>query len=194
MQIIGTKTVYAKKCTGSSMDWAHEMLEDVPDGTLFLADEYGSARGQHGRVWRLTDGQLILTFVLKPDKSTELNFLNMAIANGVIEALKPYGASIKYPNDFMLDGKKAGGMLVEIVWSGEELKGIVVGIAINCNNSFDEQDELFEIATSIYDATGKCVDIDRLRETLLVALDKWYQDWRSGRTDDIFSVWKNNQG
>lgn len=165
------------------MDWAKGQLEKVADGTVFLADRYHVARGRLGRVWCLYPGQLIVTFVLKPknisksDTTNHLNQLNMALTKGVAAVLEPYGVMIKKPNDFMIDGKKVGGILIEAVWHEGRVTGLVVGIAINCNNEFDEQDPLYKIATSLKQVTGELVDLDKLQKTLFASLTFWYKHW-----------------
>jgi BirA family biotin operon repressor/biotin-[acetyl-CoA-carboxylase] ligase len=171
------------------MDWAHSMIDSAPDGSVFLADKYTVARGQHGREWKLYPGQLILTLLLKPEigQVVDRNFLLQEMKNGIAssvvytlnEFIKTCSISIKQPNDFMCNGKKLGGMLTEAVWMGPKLKGVVVGVALNCNNSFHKKDKMFPIATSIFDATGIDVEISELREQLLFWLDKWYKGWRS---------------
>ena len=40
-------------------------------------------------------------------------------------------ASIKWPNDVLLQDRKVAGVLVEAVWSGDALDAAVVGIGIN---------------------------------------------------------------
>ena len=40
-------------------------------------------------------------------------------------------AAIKWPNDVLLSGRKAAGVLVEAHWSGSQLEAAVVGIGIN---------------------------------------------------------------
>ena len=174
-------TYHKKKCEGSSMDWARSMIDIAPDGAIFLADEYTVARGQHGREWKLYPGQLILTLLLKPTLLGEsVKKLHEGIAVAIANTLVEYGdVKIKQPNDFFLNGKKLGGMLTEAVWSGPKLKGIVIGIAINCNNSFHKKDEMFPIATSVFDATGKKIEISVLRDQLLSQIDKWYKAWLS---------------
>jgi len=42
----------------------------------------------------------------------------MAIALGILEPLKKYGATLKWPNDFIINHKKVGGMLMQLVWHG----------------------------------------------------------------------------
>lgn len=148
-KIIGSKIIYRSHCPGSSIDWAKQEFDNVSDGTVFLADTYGCARGRHGREWSLYPGQMILTFILKPDFMLDHNdsldraslYLNMSISAAIADVLSLYNVGLKWPNDFVFLTKdsrvlKVGGMLIEAVWHAAKLKGFIVGIAINATNEF----------------------------------------------------------
>ncbi|MBU1007904.1 biotin--[acetyl-CoA-carboxylase] ligase [Candidatus Dependentiae bacterium] len=186
MSKIGSIIIRQKECLTSSMDWAKEQLEAVSDGTVFLASRYCTARGSNGRVWCLYPGQLVITFVLKPkihlvnDVTGQLNYLNMSLTVGVAKALERYEATIKIkkPNDFIINNKKVGGILIELVWCDSEMIGVVVGIAINCNNEFDVRDPLCEIATSLKCVVGTDIEIDSLQQDMLESMSRWYDCWQ----------------
>ena len=174
-KIIGTATVHKKYCSGSSMDWAKELFDEVGDGTLFIADEYEMARGRQGRAWKIYPEQIMITAVLKPsawpDGEHPSTYLTMALSIGVTDALRAYDIGLKWPNDFVAKRAQApraqaprvqtpraqtpphfakvGGMIMEAVWHGTTLRGFVVGIAINCMNEFASDDELHATATSL---------------------------------------------
>lgn len=191
---IGSKFVHKNEIFESSMDWARKELSHVEDGTIFASDKYHVARGRQGREWKIFPEQLTITFVLKPETSSEfLNHLNMAIAIAVTKTLSDYNIGIKWPNDFIsrngVSNKKIGGMLIEVVWKGNVIQGIVVGISINCNNSL-KNDTLLNIATSLYDITGRSVDIESIRSKMIKFLNEWYEIWLSHDFELIFSTWK----
>ena len=173
----------------SSMDWAKENCHDVPDGTVFLADNYHIARGRQGRTWNLYPGQLIATLVLKPEGDA-LDHLNMALTIGVAQALASYGVRIKWPNDFIVLGRKVGGILAEAVWQDGKVSSLVVGIAINGNNEFAPHDPLHDSAISLKAVEQDDVNLTELRSQLFSSLDNWYRRWRAGAMDTIFATWK----
>ncbi len=144
-----------------------------------MADSYESARGKDNRVWKLYNGQIIVTFVLKP-KVFDLKALNKALISGIITPLIKFGARIKLPNDFFIGDKKIGGMLTQVYWSGNnKLLGIVVGFSINCNNIFLPEDELYNIATSIKATCNLSVNISSLQNKILDSLDVCYKNYAS---------------
>lgn len=137
-----------------------------------------------------------MTFVLKPDLSSHqdldscLRYLTLAIAAGIKQALESYRVSLKWPNDFVIGGKKAGGMLAEAVWSDSCVIGLIVGYSINVNNLFCPDDPLYHSATSIKAELGKDVFLPELYKDLYAALDEWYDYWKAGEYEKIFSTWK----
>jgi BirA family biotin operon repressor/biotin-[acetyl-CoA-carboxylase] ligase len=196
------KKVYRAQSTDDSMGWARSLLHDAPDGAVFLADVLTQAKGRQGRFWQIMPGQLIVTFLLKPpmlkllpaeDLHIRLNQLNMAISLGVLEPLKPYGVGLKWPNDFILDQKKIGGLLMNLVWEGQQPQGIIVGFALNVNNEITQNDQLYAFATSIKAVCGADVDRRSLYKSMLVSLNAWYDAWQQARYMPIYKHWKDEQ-
>ena len=78
-------------------------------------------------------------------------------------------ASIKWPNDILVGGKKICGMLLEHSLSADKLADSVVGIGLNINQrSFGEAPN----ATSLVLVTGAERDIHRELPRLLAHLDR----------------------
>jgi len=199
--IIGSK-VYEFDQSSNSMHLAKQYLQEAPDGAVFLVKELKEAHGRQDRIWSVYPGQISVTFLLKPkilsqissdDLSLRLNQLNMAITLGIMQALEPYGVKLKWPNDFMLNDKKMGGMIMELSWAESDLQGIVVGFSINVNNIFDKSDELYNIVTSLKQELNKDFDRKLLCESLLISIDEYYQKWLDGAFDEIYGLWQNRQ-
>lgn len=194
--MIGSTIFHCKKLTQSSVDWAKEHFDNAPDGALFLADSYSVARGREGRLWHLRDGQLVITCALKPGAvlfgaDDAVCLINMAIALGIVEPLLEYGVRIKSPNDFVFEGKKLGGVLIDGVWRGNVMQGVVVGFALNVNNLFSDNDELQKIAVSLREISGRMFDLDDLQKKLCVSIDYWYDMWGKGDRDAIVTTWQS---
>jgi BirA family biotin operon repressor/biotin-[acetyl-CoA-carboxylase] ligase len=199
--IIGSK-LYRTQTTADSMGWARSLIHEAPDGAIFLADEYTNLRGRQGRTWCIMPGQLVVTMVLKPpllklmhsdDLSIRLNQLNMAISLGILDPLKKYGASLKWPNDVMLNQKKCGGQLLQVIWEGDIACGLVAGFALNVNNTFPPDHELFPIATSLTETTQLPIDMRGLYKEILIAIDAWYAAWQQMAFASIYKAWRDEQ-
>lgn len=199
--IIGSK-IYHTSTTDNSIEWAKQHLNDAPDGAIFIADTLTQARGRQGRIWELMDGQLCITLILKPKNlhtikpeqlPLRLNQLNMAITHGIQEPLQTIGVGLKWPNDFMAHNKKVGGLIMELVWHNNKLKGIIVGFALNVNNEFEEKSELYQKAISLKTVCGKELDRTQLQVQLFESIDQWYEKWCDGAYNKIYQAWLSEQ-
>lgn len=199
--IIGSK-LYRMKVCDDSMAWAKQHLNDAPDGSVFLADKLTRAKGRSDRIWKTYDEQLCVTLLLKPrglskfsveDLPIRLNQLNMAISLGIHEVLKSFGVGIKWPNDFVVNNKKVGGIIFQLIWHDLIPGGVVCGFSINVNNVIEHSDELFEFATSLSSMTGSKIEMRPLYKSLLLEIDKCYKKWLTGDFDEIYKFWRKAQ-
>jgi BirA family biotin operon repressor/biotin-[acetyl-CoA-carboxylase] ligase len=199
--VIGKK-VYRQHTVIDSMAWAREHSDDAPDGSVFLADVLTEAKGRHNRTWSIYSGQLIVTFLLKPsahllavpeDNAIRLNQLSMALSLGILEPLKAYGATLKWPNDFVIGQKKIGGMLVQVVWQNTTPRSIVVGFALNVNNQFAADDPLAPRATTLCSITSTELDRRTLYKDILSHLNRWYMEWKHHNFSGIYRQWRAEQ-
>lgn len=199
--IIGRKLYRMQSCA-DSMGWAKQYITTAPDGAVFLADKLTNAVGRSGRIWTFCEGQLAVTLLLKPtglqsfsaeDLPIRINQLNMAVCTAIYDVLREFGVGIKWPNDFVVQHKKVGGILFHLVWENGVPVGIVCGFAINVNNVFDEADDLFEIATSLNKITGNKIEMRPLYKNLLASIDSCYKKWINGDFDQIYKLWRNAQ-
>lgn len=178
------------------MAWAREYIAIAPHGSVFLADTFLAARGRQERTWQVMDGQVMITLLLKPTMLTEVTMptLSMALSLGVLEPLESHGVCLKWPNDFLLNGKKLGGMLVEVVWDGIQPTAVIVGIGLNINTLFNAEHILFDRATSIAMNVGHSVDITSMQQDIFAGLNSWYDRWVNGNHERIIENWKIAQG
>ena len=122
-------------------------------GTVAIARQQRSGRGQRGRIWQSEPGGLYLSLALEPDwpvnRSAQLTCLS---AWGIATALRNLGVpvQIKWPNDLFFEGKKLGGILTETKLAqltssssaalgsaqpSARIKQAVIGVGINWHNS-----------------------------------------------------------
>jgi BirA family biotin operon repressor/biotin-[acetyl-CoA-carboxylase] ligase len=99
---------------------------DATHGTVALAEHQTAGRGRLGRVWVDEAGSgLALSVVLRPPPPmSRWPELTLVAAEAVAGAIGR-GASIKHPNDVLLDGRKVAGILAEAT------DHVVMGIGVN---------------------------------------------------------------
>jgi BirA family biotin operon repressor/biotin-[acetyl-CoA-carboxylase] ligase len=96
---------------------------DAAHGAVALAERQTEGRGRLGRSW--LDSALMFSVALYPPPPVaSWPELTLVAAKAVAEAIGQ-GATIKDPNDVLVDGRKAAGILAE---AGER---VVLGIGIN---------------------------------------------------------------
>jgi len=100
--------------------------DDAPHGAVALAEHQTEGRGRLGRTWVDEPGRgLLFSVVLRPPRPVaRWPELTLVAARAVQGAIGP-GATIKHPNDVLVDGRKVAGILAE---AGER---VVLGIGIN---------------------------------------------------------------
>ena len=82
---------------------------------------------------------LILRPVLAPVLAAQTTMIcSLALADA-IEATTPLRARLKWPNDILINGRKAAGILTEIGLSGQRLDFVVVGMGLNVNVTFETE-------------------------------------------------------
>ena len=199
--VVGSKIYQKEKCY-NVLDWAKEEINTAPDGSVFLADVHEYTHGRQGRAWKNYPEQLKITVLFKPEllKTTEKNYiplrlnqLNMAMTMAIHKSLQEYNIGLKWPNDFMLNNKKVGGIIMELVWQNGRPIGIVMALAINVNNTILPSDQIYDIAISLKDYTNKTVDKQALQDSLIKNIDTFYQKWINQEFDQLYNLWKNAQ-
>ena len=103
--------------TASTMDALHELAQaGAPAGTAVVAEAQVAGRGSRGRGWSSPPGGLWLSVLARP-RTAGLELLSLRAGLAVAELLDRLGvgarARLKWPNDLMLDGRKAGGILCD---------------------------------------------------------------------------------
>ena len=166
------------------------LQDDALSGAVVIADEQLKGRGRKGRTWHTPPTvALALSVILRPDQQY-LSRVNLIGALAVYDLVTYVGATqvgIKWPNDVQVKGKKISGILPEVVWNGDELVGVVLGMGVNVRVDFSET-ELKDKAVSLETIVNKKLNRADLLVYLLNRIDMWYQRIAS---DALFMTWKS---
>jgi len=159
--------------------------EPLPEGTVIMAENQYSGRGQVESTWHAEPGKnLTFSILLNPSfLPIQQQFtLNMAISVAIHRALKNFigeGLTIKWPNDIYYKDKKIGGVLIENILSGSRIKACIVGIGINVNQEvFD--DHLNDRAGSIFQILHENVNLISLLVEICSHIEAAYLKLRAG--------------
>lgn len=167
----------------STMDLAQEACRrGAADGHIVWADAQRSGRGTRGRAWLSPPGEdLYLSLVARPGLTlAELPPITLAAGLAVADAIATIGdyetdaVRIKWPNDVWIARKKCAGILVESSSVGESPEAVIIGIGINVNRRFIDE-EIAASATSMSLSSAGMRRFDRvaLLASLLDRLESW---------------------
>ena len=150
----------------------------APSGTVLIAGHQTLGRGRMGRSFQSPAGAgVYLSVILRPQcKPEELMHLTCAAGVAMLEAVEKASGicpQLKWINDLVVNGKKLGGILVEMSVSSGNVDYAIIGIGINClQKAQDFHPEIADLATSLSLAAGHTVLPEMLAGAMVEALWK----------------------
>lgn len=145
-------------------------------GLTITAREQTQGKGQRGRTWQDNAGQsLLMSIIVEPVHSLERQFLfNVAATVAITEVLQKKCENcdirIKWPNDIIVNDKKAGGVLIENVIRGNRWAYSIIGLGLNVLQ--EDMPAALPYATSLYLENRQSFDIRMLRLDLRIDILK----------------------
>ena len=126
--------------TDSTNNYANRQLAEteVLEGTVFLAYNQKSGRGQLNNRWESEAGKnLTFSIVLKPYflEIQSQFMISKVVTLGIYSVLRSTvsGLKIKWPNDIYAGDKKLGGILIENSIMSGCITNSVIGVGLNIN-------------------------------------------------------------
>jgi biotin-[acetyl-CoA-carboxylase] ligase BirA-like protein len=116
-----------------ALAWARE---GAPDLSLVAADEQTAGRGRSGRKWFTPPGSaLAFSLILRPTAAERTFPARITGLSGLalVDVCRKFrcSAQIKWPNDVLINGRKAAGILTEASWTGPDVDAFILGVGIN---------------------------------------------------------------
>jgi BirA family biotin operon repressor/biotin-[acetyl-CoA-carboxylase] ligase len=158
-----------------------------------LADEQTAGRGQHGRTWTAAPGSsVLLSLLLFPSEAMRRPVVLTAwAAVSVCEAIRQLtgqNATIKWPNDVLVQGRKICGILIE------QGRGTVVGIGLNVQQTAAEFARNNLDATALNQIAPKPLATEQVARKLLRVLDAEYGLLCQGQLTTLEVWWQERLG
>lgn len=168
--------------------------EGAPHGTVVTAETQTRGRGRQGRVWYSPPGEnLCFSALLRPRlPPAAAPPLTLAAGVAVAEAVNSLGvpASLKWPNDVVVEGRKLAGILTEMSTRGTRIEYVVLGVGINVNSAVFPPD-LAAIATSLRrERGGDPLERGTVLRAALSALEPWIERFVAEGAAPIARAWK----
>lgn len=195
MNRFGEVAHYFEKVS-STQDIAKEMArEGADEGTVVVAQEQNRGRGRLGRPWLSPLGGLWFSIILRPPvaltEAPKITLLAAVAVAKAIDELFHLEASIKWPNDILIGGKKVAGILTEASAERNKLVFVVLGTGINANvdvGTFPH--DLLMPATALSTELKEEVDLSSLLEVCLKHLEAEYVLFKKKEFGKILDQWR----
>jgi BirA family transcriptional regulator, biotin operon repressor / biotin---[acetyl-CoA-carboxylase] ligase len=175
----------------STMDAAREEAENgAPHGMIVVADEQTRGQGRRGRHWVSPPGNLYVTLILRPAawNARTLAMVAPLATCEAIDAVANVRSSIKWPNDVLIEGRKVGGVLIDVHLGRDGIEYALVGVGINVALDPSQHDAIRGIATSLAAESGENVSRERLLATFLNRFEKLYA--AAVLDDSVYDAWR----
>ncbi len=168
--------------TPSTMDAAWDLADKgAPHGAVVVARAQTAGRGRFSREWVSGDGESLLLSALLRPPAAAAPLLSPAAALAALDAAEEIAGipcDLKWPNDVMAAGRKAGGILIEIRADVDGAIAAVIGVGLNLNIDFSQRPDLRalrESATSLAEKAGRRLDIRAAESVFLARLRERYR-------------------
>ena len=150
------------------------------EGEIVIAEEQTQGRGRLGRRWQSPPfANIYFSVILRPRLvPADAPQITLMAAVAVAEAVDSFitqSATIKWPNDILVGGKKLAGILTEATCDPKRVDYVILGIGVNVNYRLAAMpDEIRARATSVAELTGKSVSRESFLRRLIHDLDRCY--------------------
>lgn len=159
-----------------------------------IADRQTAGRGRRGRAWASPSGNLMTTLYLpntklKPNEAGQLAFVaGLALESTVRQFIGAEAeVSLKWPNDVLIDGKKASGILLESSMQDKTVAWLAIGLGLNLTS---HPDDTPYPATHLAAIAGTAPTPSEVLEILAAAFDALYRQWQANGFAAILTAWR----
>ena len=176
----------------STNNFLKELLSNskpVSEGAVIMAESQYAGRGQQQNRWHSEPGKnLTFSLLLKPVfLPVQQQFdLTRVISLAIISALEPFlgeKLKIKWPNDIYYEDRKLGGMLIENLLQGSQIKNSIIGIGLNINQEHFPPEAAN--AVSVKQILHRDYDLKLILSEICKNIEAAYLSLKAGRFDVV---------
>jgi BirA family biotin operon repressor/biotin-[acetyl-CoA-carboxylase] ligase len=161
-----------------------------------FAHRQTKGRGRFGRSWHSeANGNLYSSFAFRPRVAPKnMPAFTIWMGLNICELIANFARvspGLKWPNDIVFNGRKAGGMLTEARVDADQIRDLVFGLGLNVNSPpAGWPGDLGRQAISLSELTGKTLDFNRLTAALIGRVLLAYERFEDGEYRKTFaSLW-----
>lgn len=160
-----------------------------------VARRQTAGRGRRGREWVSDTGNLAATLLLttarSPAEAAQVTFVAaLAVADLLDAFVVPGSVTIKWPNDVLIKGEKASGILVESGTHGSGRLWLAVGIGVNLAHApADTERPATSVAAHLRSDIVYAPPVEAAGEVLADAFAVWWERWERLGFQPVLDAW-----
>jgi BirA family biotin operon repressor/biotin-[acetyl-CoA-carboxylase] ligase len=176
---------------------ARALAAGRPAPFAIFARRQTRGRGRFGRTWHSeANGNLYSSFAFRPrlapdSMQTFTLWLGVNLCE-LVARFVPAEPGIKWPNDLVFAGRKAGGILTEARVDADQVRDLVFGLGLNVNSPAEAWPaDLARQAVSLSELAGQALDLNRLTAALIGRMLLAYESFTEGtHRDRLAELWQ----
>ena len=194
-QLIGSAVRCFQETDSSNLQACRLGDDGAAEGLVVVADRQTAGKGRMGRRWESPGAvNLYLSILLRPDilpfEAPKLTFLSAVAVCRTMQRCCELQPTVKWPNDVLINGAKAAGLLNEMSSETDRVNYVVLGIGVNLNMQREQfPDDLRYPATSLALETGENVSRVDFTRVLLEEIDALYMTYLEQGSEPIIAAW-----
>ena len=176
---------------------ARRRAEAGETGPLWIvAQSQTAGRGRRGRAWESDTGNLFATLLTTtrkpPAEAAQVTFVAALAVAELLDAYAPPSlVTIKWPNDVMLAGEKASGILVESGVHGRGGLWLAVGIGVNLAHAPSGTERpATALSQHLRGDVTAVPAVDAAAGKLAEAFGVWAERWETLGFEPVLDAWQ----
>jgi BirA family biotin operon repressor/biotin-[acetyl-CoA-carboxylase] ligase len=185
--------IYNEEVDSTNDEAARQLAAGREAPFIVVATKQTKGRGRFGRVWHSeANGNLYISFAFRPKlEPARMQTFTLWMGVNLCELIANFTRTtpgLKWPNDILFDGRKAGGILTEARIDSDQIRDLVFGLGLNLNSPADDWPAaLNKRAISIAEHTNAPLDINKFTAALIGRVLDAYDQFVSGAYQKTFA-------
>jgi BirA family biotin operon repressor/biotin-[acetyl-CoA-carboxylase] ligase len=203
-QQLATHTIGRRIILHEVVESTNASLRELADagaleGTVVVAESQTAGRGRGHKTWFSPSGvNLYASILFRPPIGTAaapaFTFIgSLALADAIRELDVTVG--VKWPNDVLVQGRKAAGVRAEMATRGDAVDYIVLGVGVNLNVTHEALrvglGDAAQFATSLRETLGRVVDRNAFTARFLTHLEGRLDTYQAKGAPVILREWRD---
>jgi len=192
---LGREIVFFNETDSTNVQAFSIATKGASHGTVVISESQSMGKGRLQRKWYTDPGKglavsMILRPVIEPIYAPRLTLVTAVALSEVLDEIGLNTYEIKWPNDILIKGKKAAGILSEMKADIDRVDFVIIGFGININTVTDLlPHEIKDIACSLMEELGFEISRTEFLATFLKKFEESYNEFLSGNFAGILEKW-----